>query len=72
MFDQIFLSPQVKPSVQVASQIAKLLRLVISGNWEISGKSENFIESKLGAQSSFENGNFGKTSKKLLKKNLFP
>ena len=72
MFDQIFLSPQVKPSVQVASQIAKLLRLVISGNWEISGKSENFIESKLGAQSSFENGNFGKTSKKLLKKKSFP
>ena len=38
---------------------------------EISGKSENFIESKLGAQSSFENGNFGKTSKKLLKKEIF-
>ena len=36
-------------------------------NWEISGKSQNFVELESSAQSSSQNANFVNTSQKLLK-----
>ena len=44
------------------------LRLRLLGNWEISGKSQNFIELLPSDQSSSKNENFVNTSKNLLKK----
>ena len=43
------------------------LRLRILGNWEISGKSQNFIELLPSAQSSSRNESFVSTSKNSLK-----
>ena len=53
MFYQIFLSPQVKRTVIISNkhgiyelphELPKDLRLTILENYEISGKSQNFIE----------------------------
>ena len=53
MFYQIFLSPKVKRSTiignkhgiyQLPHELKNDLRLMILGNWEKSGKSQNFIK----------------------------
>ena len=49
MLDQIFLSPQMKPSVIIYNKLGiyelpNNLRLKISGNQELSQKIQNFIE----------------------------
>ena len=46
------------------------LRLRILGNWEISGKFQNFIDLPSAIQSSSQDENFVNTGKNLLKKNL--
>ena len=72
IFDQIFLSPQVKRTASISNKHAiyelphKLpndLRLGIVGNYDISGKSQNFIELYPSAQSSSKNESFLNTSK---------
>ena len=53
MFDQIFLSPQVKQRVIISNkhdiyelhhELPNDWRLMILGNWEKSGKSQNLTE----------------------------
>ena len=53
MFDQVFLSPQVKLSMtsskkhgvcELPHELLSHFRLKILGNYEISEKSQNFIE----------------------------
>ena len=54
MFDRIFFSPQVKRSViinnkygiyELPHELLNNSRLMVLGNYEISGISQNFIES---------------------------
>ena len=68
MVEQIFLIPQVKPTVIISTDLvysyAATYDLRILGNIR---KSQNFIESLPGAQSSCGNENFVSTSKNVLK-----
>ena len=77
MVEQLFVSPQVKPSVIISNKygIYELphefpndVRPMIVGNYEMSGKSQSFIELLPSAQSSSQNKNFANTSKKLQRK----
>ena len=83
MVEQIILSPQVKRSLISTNKLLYTnclyellndLKLRIIGNYELSGKSQNFIELLPSAQFFIQNENFISTSKSLLKnKNLtFP
>ena len=70
MLYQIFLSPQVKSSVIISNEhgiyeLPNDLSLRILGNYEMSKKSQNFIELKPNAQTYSRNENFVNTSKKL-------
>ena len=76
MVQQIFLSSQVKRSLIISNtygiyelyhELPNDLRLRILGNWEISGKFQNFVALLPSAQFSSQKEYFVNTSKKLLK-----
>ena len=73
MVEQIFFSPQVKPSMinsnelglyELPHELLNVLGLRISQNQEISEKSQNFIEFFSYAQSSSRNENFNSSRQK--------
>ena len=76
MFDQIFLSPQIKRSVIINNKhgiyelphgLPNDLRRSILRNWEILGKSQNSIDYSLVHSPPPQNEYFFNTSKKPLK-----
>ena len=65
---QTSLSPQVKKCIyELPHKLPNIIRLKILGNWEISGKSQSFIELQPSAQLPSKIESFINTSKKLLK-----
>ena len=76
IFYQSLFSSQMKRSViisnkygiyELSHELGKNLRPRTVGNWEISGKFQNFIELYPSAKSSSQNKNIVNASKKLLK-----